>query len=111
MRRCSILFIVLLFAASARAQVASVSVRTTGTEHSVIVKFRTVDALQNANVLARIAGAGLDHSAMHPVFRRLPGRNFGDDRFGLDRIYQLPLREGIASADAVHSLAGLTQIE
>jgi subtilisin family serine protease len=116
MLRRSILF--LLCAGTAFAQPSNrpiVRSADDSTVHSIIVKFRSAQAMSDASILAKLQAVSSVSDVMRPVFRRPPSKNsvqsISIDPVGIERIIRIPLREGMSATDAVRSLSGMSAIE
>src|ERR1035437_7563478 len=95
-----------LLCAVASAQSPSIGVSPDVAPSSIIVKFRSVAAMSDSALLQRVRSVG---DVTRPVFQS-HSTNPGDspqraDTFGLSRIVQIPLREGVTAQDAVRALA------
>ncbi len=112
-------FFFLLLASSALAQTPNQPVARSANDaaiRSIIVKFRSLAAMSDSSVLAHLRTISASSDIMRPVFARPPMaknsvQSIGFDTFGLDRIMQIPLREGITAPDAVRALAGMSAFE
>ncbi len=103
---------VILYCAVAGAQIPTLSVSTDQPARSIIVKFRSAAAMSDSALLQRLSGVG---DGTRPIFKN-HAIGLGDspqraDPFGLSRIVQIPLREGVAAQDAVRSLSGIAGFE
>ncbi len=78
---------------------------------SIIVKFRSLQAMSDSSVLSELRAVSSSIDIWKSVFRRTPVKSNSvqsigtADTFGLDRIVQIPLQEGITAQDAVHELS------
>lgn len=112
-----LVFLSVLFAYStvqAQPVVRSASVDSI---RSIIVKFRSVAAMSDSSVLAELRSISASSDIMRPVFQRpvAPRTNsvqsISTDTIGLNRIMQIPLREGITVQDAVREFSSRAEFE
>ncbi|HEX5316852.1 MAG TPA: S8 family serine peptidase, partial [Candidatus Kapabacteria bacterium] len=81
------------------------------------MKFRSVAAMGDSSVLAQLRSISASSDIMRPVFQRpvaLPVNSIqqiSTDTIGLNRIMQIPLREGITAQDAVRELSSRAEFE
>ncbi len=82
---------------------------------SIIVKFRTSAAMNDATILAKLQSISSSAGVMRPTFARHSSKNsiqsISVDTIGLDRIVQIPLRNGLTAQDAVTQISGTNGIE
>src|SRR5665213_2967660 len=113
------LFFFLLLASSAFAQTPNQPVVRFANEdsiRSIIVKFRSVQAMSDSSVLAQLRRISTSSDIMRPMFQRPIAQtnsiqSISIDTIGLNRIVQVYLREGITAQDAVHALSGMSAFE
>ncbi|MDP4198541.1 MAG: S8 family serine peptidase [Bacteroidota bacterium] len=93
----------------ASAQSQRLSLSTDVSPRSIIVKFPSAAAMQDTALLARLSGVSGSRDIIRPVFKNhsvAVGFSLrSSDPFGLSRIVQVPLREGVNAQDAVRALA------
>ncbi|HEY3876860.1 MAG TPA: S8 family serine peptidase, partial [Candidatus Kapabacteria bacterium] len=79
----------------------------------VIVKFRTTSAMNDAKIAAVLNGIRQTGTELTTVFHRPSSKNsiLSVDTIGLDRIVQVPLRDGVSPQQAMQALSGLAGIE
>ncbi|HWF44754.1 MAG TPA: S8 family serine peptidase, partial [Candidatus Kapabacteria bacterium] len=95
-------------------EIAKVSVEPA--PKSIIVKFRSAAGMTDPKLLALLASVSTSAHAIKPVFKRPPQQgmrvqNIALDDFGIGRIVQVPLREGLSAQDAVRALVNDTAFE
>ena len=83
---------------------------------SIIIKYRTVSAITDSKVLALVQSVSSGADALKPVFRRSPEsklkvQSLASNGIGLDRIVQVPLKQGLSAQDAIRVLSGNVSIE
>ncbi len=108
----------LFFASTAFAQPSNKAIvrsAVDSTVRSIVVKFRTTSAMNDASVLAKLQAISSTSGVMRPVFTH-PASKFSiqsvsADAFGLERIMKIPLRDSMTAADAVRALSGVSAVE
>ena len=105
------LFWIFLICIASQRAIAQPAIISTSSVRSIIVKLRTPAAMKDASLLAKLRSISSSSDALRPVFK-LPVQGATPQtigligRIGLDRIVQIPLREGMTAEDAVRSLSG-----